>query len=112
MRYLQLFTQIVNPIEPILTPAIIRDALTPSPEALRPYMTAIDKAEHAAHVTTVWAAIAHAAFTMRDARALHYFECAQATLRHCFEVPSPDTIRAYLVAASAASMAGEYRSKC
>jgi hypothetical protein len=108
IRLLQVFNTVVNPIEPLLPAAVARDAISRVPDELRVLMGDAEKAVHAAHVASTWAAVAHAAFIMRDPRGMAYLSAAQSALSHCFETPTQDTMRAYLVTSSAAAMAGGF----
>ena len=54
-------------------------------------------------IAAIWGAIAYGAYLVRDGRADAYSDCARAALQHCFEEPSPDAVRTYLLMESLAT---------
>lgn len=94
LHFLKLYTNVVNPIRPFLTSEMIRQGVFyhAYPQRVLPLGDITY-----ARIASIWGAIAYGASLARDRRADVYADCARAALQHCFDQPSPDIVRTYLL---------------
>jgi hypothetical protein len=95
LQFLKIYNMYANPVRPFLTRRMAKQGIEFHRSAVQRDLPA----KHAAFpsVAAVWAAIAYGASLVHDSRTATYADCARSALQFCFDVATPETIRAYLL---------------